>query len=121
MCFFSLYKAARRKVFALIEKQTGKKFHIRHLWAFGTDNLLRPLNNMGRLILSDIQSPTEQMWAYCTWKGLLGIQMEKASDLKHKFKDGIEVIKTNLEQFQMSQQCFQRGLLKCQRENLTRW
>ena len=121
MCFFSLYKAARRKVFALIEKQTGKKFHIRNLWAFGTDDLLRPLNNMGRLILSEIQSPTEQMWAYCTWKALLGVQMEKASDLRHKFKDGIEVIKTNLERFHTSQQCFQRGLLKCQRGNLTRW
>ena len=89
---FSLYKRARRKVFALIEKHRGKKFHIRHLWAFGSDDLVRPLNNMGRLILNELQSPTDQMWAYCTWKAILGKQMDMASELRAQFADGIEVI-----------------------------
>lgn len=95
-CSFSLYKPARRKVFALIEQQTGRRFHLRYLWAFGSNNLVRPLNNMGRLIMKEIPSHMEQMWAYCTWKAILGIQMDKASDMKEKFKDGIEVIKKKL-------------------------
>ena len=94
---FSLYKSARRKVFALIQKHREKEFRIRYLWAFGTDNLVRPLNNMGKLILKEIQSPTEQMWAYCVWKAILGIQMDKASELRARFADGIEVIMLNLE------------------------
>ena len=98
MCaFFSLYKSARRKVFTLIQNHREKEFHIRYLWAFGTDNLVRPLNNMGKLILKEIQSPTEQMWAYCAWKAILGIQMDKASELRARFADGIEVIMLNLE------------------------
>ena len=52
---------------------------------------------MGKLILKEIQSPTDQMWAYCTWKAILGIQMDKASDLRARFADGIEVIMLNLE------------------------
>ena len=94
---FSLYKSARRKVFTLIQKHREKDFRIRYLWAFGTNNLVRPLNNMGKLILKEIQSPTDQMWAYCTWKAILGIQMDKASDLRARFADGIEVIMLNLE------------------------
>lgn len=97
MLFFSLYKSARRKVFTLIQNHREKEFHIRYLWAFGTDNLVRPLNNMGKLILKEIQSPTEQMWAYCAWKAILGIQMDKASELRARFADGIEVIMLNLE------------------------
>ena len=98
MCaFFSLYKSARRKVFTLIQNHREKEFHIRYLWAFGTDNLVRPLNNMGKLILKEIQSPTEQMWAYCAWKAILGIQMDKASELRARFADGIEVIMLNFE------------------------
>ncbi len=89
---YSLYKAARRKVFGLIQKHRNKEFRIRHLWAFGTDDLVRPLNNMGRLILKEIDSPMDQMWAYCTWKAILGIQMDKASDLRDQFAHGIEVI-----------------------------
>lgn len=100
--FISLYKSARRRVFSLIEMQLNRRFHIRHLWAFGTDDLVRPLNNMGKLILKNIESPTEQMWAYCTWKAILGIQMDKASDLKEKFAGGIEVILINLEQLPIS-------------------
>ena len=99
---FSLYKAARRKVFALIEKERNKKFHIRHLWAFGSNDLVRPLNNMGRLILKEISSPMDQMWAYCTWKAILGIQMDMASDLKNKFVHGIEVIIIYIEQFHLA-------------------
>ena len=98
----SLYKSSRRKVFHLIEMQLKRRFHVRYLWAFGTDNLVRPLNNMGKLILKYIESPTEQMWAYCTWKSILGIQMDKASDLKEKFAGGIEVILKNLEQLPIS-------------------
>ena len=92
-----MYKSARRKVFTLIQNHREKEFHIRYLWAFGTDNLVRPLNNMGKLILKEIQSPTEQMWAYCAWKAILGIQMDKASELRARFADGIEVIMLNLE------------------------
>ena len=88
-----LYKGARRKVFWLMEKQLQRKIHIRYLWAFGQDELVRPINNMGSLIMSEIKSPTEQLWAYSTWKTLLGIQMQKASELRHKFKDGIKVHK----------------------------
>ena len=86
-----LYRGARRKVFKLMEKQLQRKIRIRHLWAFGQDELVRPINNMGSLIMSEIKSPTEQLWAYSTWKTLLGIQMQKASELRHKFKDGIKV------------------------------
>ena len=72
--------------------QLQKKFHVRHLWAFGEDDLVRPLNNMGKLILKHIESPNEAMWAYCTWKAILGIQMDKASEMKHLFKNSIEVL-----------------------------
>ena len=54
---------------------------------------------MGKLILKEIQSPTDQMWAYCTWKAILGKQMEMASELRAQFADGIEVIIIILEQF----------------------
>ena len=49
---------------------------------------------MGKLILKHIESPNKAMWAYCTWKAILGIQMGMASDLKHLFKNAIEVIHT---------------------------
>ena len=79
-------------MFGIIQKQRGKPFHIRHLWAFGSNDLVRPLHNMGKLILKEIQSPTDQMWAYCTWKAILGKQMDMASELRAQFADGIEVI-----------------------------
>ncbi len=70
-----------------------RDFHIRYLFAFGQDELVRPLLNMGKLIMKELDSPSDQMWAYCTWKSILGIQMDKASELRHLFKDGIEVLK----------------------------
>ena len=82
---------SRRKVFGLIQKQTKKIFHIRFLWAFGTDDLVRPLMNMGRMIMSEIESPVEQLWCYSTWKTMVGIQMEKASDLADNFRGSIKV------------------------------
>ena len=74
LSYFRLYKMARRKVFGLIQKQTKKTFHIRYLWAFGTDDLVRPLMNMGRLIMSEIESPIEQLWCYSTWKTMVQLQ-----------------------------------------------
>ena len=62
---------------------------------------------MGKLILKHIESPNEAMWAYCTWKAILGIQMGKASDLKHLFKNAIEVINTKFRTHPKI--CFQGG------------
>lgn len=47
--------------------------------------------NMGRLIMSEIESPDEQLWCYSTWKTMVGIQMDKASDLAENFRGSVKV------------------------------
>ena len=86
-----MYKNARRKVFGLIQQQIKRPFHIRFLWSFGDADLVRPLMNMGRLIMSEIESPDEQLWCYSTWKTMVGIQMDKASDLAENFRGSVKV------------------------------
>lgn len=78
--------------------QLKRKFHIRDLWAFGTNDLVRPLLNMGPLIMREIQSESDKLWCYSTWKTLLGIQMQKASDLRENFRGSIRVKFLILEQ-----------------------
>ena len=86
-----IYLAARRKVFALIEMHLQRKFHIRYLWSFDTKDLVRPLLNMGDLIIENIKSPNEQLWCYSVWKTILGIQIKMASKENKKFKASIRV------------------------------
>ena len=88
--FFSLYKPVRRKLFAIIEQELQRPFHIRHLFDFGRDTLVMPLLIMPELITERI-SPNQQGWAYSIWLHILHLQLKAASRNRRQFQEGIKV------------------------------